>query len=137
MQAVRGTGFAFQAPVGWKVERKHTSTAASHGKIYRIEVLRFTLVKAYRVANFHAVSGELDGVAGKLAAQLKGRVVRRSTVQLAGRKARSYRIDYGPGKTDEIGFVLIAKTEYQLLCRRPAGGSDSACTTFFSSFALK
>ena len=135
-QAVRGTGFAFEAPIGWRVEQKQTSTAVSHGKVDRIEVFRFKLEKLYRVANFHAVSGELDGVAAKLATQLKGRVVRRSTVRLARRKARSYRIDYGTGRTDEIGFVLIAKTEYQLLCRRPTSGSDSACAMFFSTFAL-
>ena len=72
----------------------------------------------------------------KLAGQLKGSVKSRETTTIAGRKSRSYEIDYGPGKTLEIAFVLQAKTEYELLCRRRASAPDTTCAAFFSSFAL-
>ena len=47
-----------------------------------------------------------------------------TTSEVAGRKARSYTIDYGPGKTQEIAFVLDGRNEYQLLCRRGASALE-------------
>jgi hypothetical protein len=135
VQTVSGDGFRFEAPSGWTVVRKGNSVAAVNGAVDRIEVLRFTLEKPYRPALFAAASRELDGVVTRLAHQLSGRVADRATARLTGRKARSYRIDYGPGKTQQIAFVLDGRTEFQLLCRRKSSASDSVCAQLFSSFA--
>ena len=78
---------------------------------------------------------ELDRAADGLAAQLKGKVVSSSTIEVDGRKARSYTIDYG-GKTEQIVFVLEDKTEYELLCRRATSASSATCDQLFSSFAV-
>ena len=107
-----------------------------NGKIDLLEVLHFTLEKAYRADRFGAVTRELDRDAAGLATQNSGQVVKRATMQLARRKTRYYKIDYGPGTTEEIAFVLDAKNEYQALCRRTASGSDASCAQFFASFAL-
>ena len=70
-----------------------------------------------------------------LAAQQKGRVRSRAPLAVAGLDARTYAIDYD-GKTEEITFVLRGSDEYQLLCRRSAGGVDEACRKLVSSFRL-
>jgi hypothetical protein len=136
MQTVSGDGFRFEAPADWTVVRKGQSVAAVDGDVNRIEVLRFTLEKPYRPALFAAAARELDGVAGRLAAQLGGKVSDHMTSEVAGRKARSYTIDYGPGKTQEIVFVLEGRNEFQLLCRRDASASNDPCTQLFGTFAL-
>lgn len=131
-----GDGFRFQAPKAWIVSHKDNSASAVNGPVDRVEVLRFTLEKAYRPALFPAASRELDGVIAGIAKQLSGRIAGRSTVRIGGRRARSYRIEYGPGKSQEIAFVLEDRTEYQLLCRRPSNQSDEICRQLFTSFAL-
>ena len=80
-----------------------------------------------------ATKRELDGVVDRLAAQQKGRVASRETATIAGRKARSYRVDYD-GKVQEIAFVLEGRREYQLLCRRAADGDGGACRVLRESF---
>ena len=93
----------------------------------------FPLLKPYHPAQFAAVARELDRDAQQLAAQSGKRLVTRETTTVAGMKIRAYR--YG---TMRIGFVLVDKLEYQLLCRLGAGGSDpdGACALLFSSFSL-
>jgi hypothetical protein len=56
------------------------------------------------------------------------------TITVAGRKTRAYRFD-----TTRIGFVLVGRTEYQLLCKLAADGSDpdGACALLFSSFSVR
>jgi hypothetical protein len=135
-QTLQGNGFRFQAPESWVVVRKASSVAATHGPVDRIEVMRFRLVKEYRPQRFAAASHELDTVIGRIAKQLSGRVASRQTIQLAGRRSRSYRIQYGKGTTQEIAFVLDGRTEYQLLCRRGTAEPEDACAQLFSSFAL-
>jgi hypothetical protein len=135
-ETVTGQGFSFQAPAGWKVVKQGASVAATNGAITRYEVLRFGLEKPYRVARYAAVSRELDGVAARLATQLKGHVTTRSTTVMHGRKSRSYTIEYGGGKTLQIAFVLKDTTEYEVLCRRLTSASASGCAQLFSSFAL-
>jgi hypothetical protein len=135
-QTVEGDGFSFQAPAGWAVVHKGPSVAAVNGDVDRIEVVRFKLEKPYRPALFGAASRELDGVVGRLAGQLKGKVSGRSTSTLAGRRSRTYTIDYGPGKTQEIAFVLDGQDEFQLLCRRDSSAPNDNCAQLFSTFAL-
>ncbi|HEY2371633.1 MAG TPA: hypothetical protein VGH82_03715 [Gaiellaceae bacterium] len=93
----------------------------------------FPLLKPYRPDEFAAVTKELDRDAQQLAAQAGKQLAARETTTVAGMKVRAYR--YG---TTRIGFVLVDKLEYQLLCRLGSGGSDpdDACAMLFSSFSL-
>jgi hypothetical protein len=136
VRTVRGAGYSFSAPGGWTIARNGAATTAVNGKVDLLEVLHFTLEKPYRVARFGAVARELDRVAAGLAKQNSGQVVKRATMQVTGRKTRYYEIEYGPGTTEEIAFVLDAKNEYQVLCRRLSAASDASCGQFFASFAL-
>ena len=123
-------------PTGWTVARSANTVAASSGSLDLLEVLSFTLEKPYSPALFTAASRELDHVAARLAGQLGGHLAGRSTTEVSGRKVRSYRIEYGGGKTQQIAFVLNGKDEYELLCRRGTKASGSDCLRLFSSFAL-
>jgi hypothetical protein len=135
-QSIAGTGYSFRAPSAWAVSRAATRTSAAGGDVDLVQVQTFKLVKPYRAELFAAASRELDRVAGQLAGQLSGRVVSRSTAKVAGRDARTYRIAYR-GLVDEITFVLDGGNEYELLCRRPAGGDAATCTRFVGSFRLE
>jgi len=133
---VQGEGFRFEAPAGWTVVRKGPSVAVVDGDVNRVEVVRFTLEKPYRPALFTAAAHELDGVVERLAGEIKGKVSGRSTSEVGGRKARSYTIDYGSGRTQEIAFVLQGQNEFQLLCRRDTSAPNDPCAQLFSTFAL-
>jgi hypothetical protein len=133
---VKGVGYTFGAPPDWTVKRGASSVAVTSGKVDLVQVSYFRLEKPYRVARFEAVSKELDRVADGVAKQVRGRVASRKTIQVAGRKTRSYRIDYDGGTTEEIAFVLEAQNEYQLLCRRRLADSDAVCVGLFSTFRL-
>ncbi len=128
-QQVHGRNFRFQAPAGWKV----AGTAASSGPVNRVQVNAFRLVHPYKHAQQAAVARELDGVAARLAQQLKGRLVSRRTVAVGRLDARAYAIDIGSVE-EEITFVLQGKREYELLCRRAKGGDDTACRKLVASF---
>ena len=93
----------------------------------------FSLLKPYRPEQFAAVTKELDRDAQQLASQAGKPLEARETTTVAGMKVRAYR--YG---TTRIGFVLVDKVEYQLLCRLGSGGSDpdGACAMLFTSFSL-
>jgi hypothetical protein len=134
-QPVSGDGYRFAAPVGWTVAQTARSAAASSGAVNRLEVQTFRLVRPYRADLFAAASRELDRVAGDLAAQLRGRLTSRATTEVAGRDARSYRIDYD-SRVSEITFVLDGRREYELLCRRPADAGSDTCADFVRSFEL-
>ena len=93
----------------------------------------FSLLKPYKPGEFAAVTKELDRDAQQLAAQAGKPLASKETTTVAGMKIRAYL--YG---TTRIGFVLVDKLEYQLLCRLGSGGSDpdGACALLFSSFSL-
>ncbi len=134
-QPVAGDGFAFAAPRGWTVAQTGRSAAASDGAVSRIEVQTFRLVRPYRAGLFAAAARELDHVAGKLAVQLRGRVATSASTKVAGRDARTYRIEYD-SRVSEITFVLDGRREYELLCRRPATTGSGTCAAFVDSFEL-
>ncbi len=114
---------------------KANAVAAQSG-VGIAEVLVYPLEKAYRPEKFPAVVRELDARAAQLAGQQRGgRLVSRATMNVGGRKVRYYRIDFDPGRTEEIAFFLRGKTEFFLLCRRQSSGSNSACTRLFASFS--
>jgi hypothetical protein len=128
-QQVQGDGFAFNAPSGWTVD----GAAATNGSVDRVEVLVFRLVRLYERSKRAAVARELDRNASNLAQQLKGSVSSKRWVEAGGLDARSYAISYD-GKLAEITFALDGRREYQLLCRRAAGGDDAPCVELLRSF---
>jgi hypothetical protein len=134
-QVVRGNGYRFEAPGGWNVTRTVRQAAASDGDVDRVEVTTFRLMRTYKPTLFVAAARELDGVARKLARELKGTVAGKGTVRVDGRRSRTYRIDY-EGKTQELTFVLDGRREYQLLCRRDGDGDREACIRLVRTFAL-
>jgi hypothetical protein len=123
---VRGAGFSFSAPAGWSTSRTQRAVRAERGNS-RVSVTTYTLQKPYSPALFGAAAKELDGVAAKLAAAAGAALTEKRTVDVAGEKIRAYRF-----ATMRIGFVLVGKREYQLLCE-DAGG---ACKLLFNSFTL-
>jgi hypothetical protein len=136
VETVKGAGYSFAAPEGWTISRTPAATTAASGKLDLREVTHFTLEKSYLPARFGAVARELDRDAAGLAKQASGRLVKRATIVVSGRKTRYYAIDYGAKTTDEIAFVLDAKDEYQVLCRRASLASDLDCARLFATFAL-
>jgi hypothetical protein len=131
-QQVEGDGFGYNAPVGWAVE----GAAASSGRVDHVEVRVFRLVRPYDPTRRAATARELDGVAAGIAAQLKGSLLSRRSLEVAGLDARSYSIAFD-GKTEQITFVLEDRREYQLLCRRPADADDAPCAELLRSFRLQ
>jgi hypothetical protein len=128
-QQVQGSGFRFLAPAGWKVN----GTTASSGSVDRVQVNGFRLVHPYVRAKKAAAAKELDGVAARLALQLKGKVSSRRTIEVDGFDARAYAIDHN-GLSEEFTFVLHGRQEYELLCRRTQGADDTACRELVTSF---
>jgi hypothetical protein len=130
-QQVRGDDFAYNAPGDWTVD----GTVAVNGPVDRVEVRVFRLVRPYDPVRRAATAHELDRVANGIAAQLKGSVSSRRSLEVGGLDARSYAIAFA-GKTEEITFVLHEQREYQLLCRRAAGADDAPCAELLRSFEL-
>jgi hypothetical protein len=130
-RVVRGPGFSFSAPGGWSTNRTQQAVAVLSGTS-RVSVTTYTLQKPYRPALFAAAAKELDGIAAKLAAEAGGTLTQKQTIQVDGRKVRAYRF----GST-RIGFVLLGRREYQLLCQLPPDGKDAAgaCALLFRSFS--
>jgi hypothetical protein len=96
-------------------------------------VLVFRLLRPYDPARRVATARELDRVAQRVAAQLKGSVSSRRSLEVASLDARSYSIGFG-AKVEQITFVLRDRREYELLCRRTAGGDDAPCARLLASF---
>ncbi len=126
----------FEAPAGWKVVRQpELPVAASDGKVNLVQTQQFTLEKPYRTAIFAKAAHEARpgwrprSPSSSPAARLE----KRATRQIAGRKTRYYRIVYGPGKIEEIAFVLVDRNEIPgalpprfLVARRRLALSSSA-----------
>jgi hypothetical protein len=125
-RVVLGPGFSFSAPPGWKTSRTPRAVTVQNGGS-RVSVTTYTLQKPYSPALFAAAAKELDGVAAKLAAAAGATLREKQTVDVAGEKIRAYRFG-----TMRIGFVLVGKREYQLLCENPG----DACALFFKSFTV-
>ena len=137
-QTVRGDGYTFSAPKGWKVERTAREVRAADG-LNLVSVERFQLLRVYRPQLWPQVVPELDRAADTVSAQQRGTVVDRRTVTISGLRARRYDIDYehqGKALVERIAFVLKGKAEYLLLCRYERGGATGACDGLLSSFRL-
>jgi len=131
-RVLRGAGFSFSVPKAWRSTVSARVVRAASGRS-EVSVQTFSLLKPYRPDQFAAVTKELDRDAEQLAAQAGKPLKTRETTTVAGMKIRAYR--YG---TTRIGFVLVDKLEYQLLCRLGSDGGDpdGACAMLFSSFSL-
>jgi hypothetical protein len=139
---VKGLGFQFEAPSGWTTKSSATSTEARRDAAGRtmVSATAFTLLKPYSPKLFDRAAKELDHVAAKLALQSKSKLSESKTVTVDGKKIRAYRFTVhpasGPSFDQRIGFVLIGKREYQLLCRAPVGSGDpnGACALLYETF---
>ncbi len=142
-QVVRGTGFAFRAPGGWKVSRRDTTVAASPKPIAPeiVSVGVFRTTKTYRPELFHKAIPEIDRVATSYARRLGGSVTSSSTVTLVGEKVRQYTLEYEKSGTklrERITFVFEGRTEYYLLCQWKASDKEpAACGRLLATFALR
>jgi hypothetical protein len=137
-QMLSGTGYAFSAPGGWTVTRSARSIEATDG-IDVVSVTRFPLLRVYTPALWPKVVPEIDRSAAGVASDQHGTVSSRATVTIAGVEARRYDIAYdenGKKLVERLGFVLHAKTEYELLCRFERSASTAACDLLFRTFKL-
>ena len=134
---MRGEGFTLQVPEGWKVSGAGTGKVTARKRGDLVSVTSFPLLKRYDPGKFGAAARELDGIAAKLAAQAGADLTEKTTTTVDGRHVRAYRYAEGASQI-RIGFVLVDKREYQLLCRLPTGGADpdGACALLFDSFTL-
>jgi hypothetical protein len=141
---VKGAGFQFEAPPGWRTSRTDTSVVVRQdaaGKTL-VSATAFALLKPYSPTLFARAARELDGVAAKLAAQAHSTIAESRTVTVGGERVRSYRLTVKPASgapfDEQIGFVLHGKREVQLLCRAPVGANDpgGACALLYSTFRL-
>jgi len=104
-----------------------------------LSVRRYALQREFQPRLWGQVVPELDQAADEVAAQQNGRVTERQTMEIAGRDARHYEVEYeheGQELTEELGFVLRGKTEYLLLCRYERGGDRGACERLLATFTL-
>jgi hypothetical protein len=133
-QLIRGKGFQFSAPAGWIVTRSLTGITATKGDQF-VRVSTFPLARSYSPGLFAKVAGELKTRMTALAKQSGGKVDRTSVTTAAGIKSHVWHIATG-NDLDEYTFVLRGRREFQLLCRRPSGGDDTACTELVQSLQL-
>ncbi len=114
---VQGPGFSFAAPSGWKATRTADRVPVAAGREARRLGRRLSAAEAVPA---RALRGgcRRSSTASPRSSPPRTRVAlsrrgddRRST----GRKVRAYR--YTAGDSTRIGFVLVGKREFQLLCR--------------------
>ena len=135
LQTVKGPDFQFQAPVGWHVTQSGSTVSVSSGtNLLRVQT--FMLVKPYRHALLHRAVKELDGDVNQLASDLKGKVVGRAILPIAGHDALMSTIAYGK-LHQQITFVLDGSREYELICRNDGStAAATACAKLASTFSL-
>ena len=124
---VRGDGYVFEAPQGWRISRPQAAVVARAGDSL-VSVTHFPLRRAYDQSQFGVATKALDAVAARLAKAAGTSVDKAETVTVSNRKVRSYR--YGMRR---IGFVLAGRNEYQLFCTQQ---QSAACDLLFASFTL-
>jgi hypothetical protein len=132
-QSVRGPGFRFEAPMGWKVERAKARVSASKDAEL-VQVATFPLLKAYDAKLFDKVARELQVRMREIAGQTKGTLSGGRTVEADGIRSHAYDVTVGE-QVDEYTFVLAGKREYLLLCRRASDDDASeVCRRLATSF---
>ena len=131
-QTIRGPGYRFQAPEGWKAETAAKRTTASHGAEL-VQVATYPLVHSYTDGLFAKVEPELRARMDDLARQSGEKVRSSKTVTANGRRAHMFELG-DTDHVDEYTFVLEGKREYLLLCRRPEGKQTDYCARLITSF---
>ncbi|MDX6475648.1 MAG: hypothetical protein QOH95_1159 [Gaiellaceae bacterium] len=132
-QTVRGPGFSFQAPAGWKLERAKNRLSATRDTEL-VQVAVFPLQKPYDGKLFDRVARELRVRMRQLAGQTGGRLSGERTVTADGIRSHAYDVEAGD-HLDEYTFVLSGLREYLLLCRRSSSGEAEPCGRLVESFA--
>jgi hypothetical protein len=140
-QVVLGTGYRFEAPASWTIVRSGRQVQAAEGgkSLALVAVSRFPLLRRAQDELGEKVVKELDRVATGIAAQQHGSIARSETIEVAGRQARRYDIDYearGKQLVERIVFVFRGKTEYFLLCRFEHDGDPKPCDELLRTFTL-
>jgi hypothetical protein len=131
-QSVRGPGFSFQAPAGWKVEHARSRVSATHNSEL-VQVATFSLLKPYDETLFARVARELRSRMRQIAGQTNGRLSGERTVSADGIRSHAYDVTAGD-QVDEYTFVLAGKREFLLLCRRSSADKSGACPRLTDSF---
>lgn len=131
-QSVRGPGFSFDAPAGWRVERAKSRVAATHDAEL-VQVATFPLLRRYDVKLFDEVARELRTRMLQIAGETNGRLSGERTVSAGGIRSHAYDVTVGD-QVDEYTFVLAGKREYLLLCRRSSEKKAEACERLATSF---
>lgn len=134
-QTVEGAGFTFQAPAGWKVEHAQGRVSATGGSEL-VQVSTFPLQKPYDEKLFGRVATELRSRMQDLARQTGGKLGAERTVTADGVRSHAYDVTAGD-HVDQYTFVLSAKREYLLLCRRRSSNGSGFCTRLVTSFARR
>jgi hypothetical protein len=134
-QTVGGAGFAFEAPAGWKVERKQNRISVTHG-VELAQVSTFALAKTYNEKLFVPVATELRSRMQEIARQTAGKLSVKPAVVADGVRSHAYEVTAGD-RVDEYTFVLSGKREYLLLCRRTSSDDTAFCERLVTSFARR
>ena len=132
-QLVKGRGFSFQAPAGWRVQRSVRGAAASQGSEL-VQVSTFPLVRPYTAVALRSC-GSTSSPCGwrRSPSETGGTLTGTKTVTAGGVKSHRYDVEVD-GHVDQYTFVLIGKREYQLLCRFRTSSDDSFCSNLLTSF---
>jgi hypothetical protein len=134
-QTVRGTGFTFEAPTGWKVERIQNRISVAQGSEL-VQVSTFPLAKAYDEKLFVPVATELRSRMQQIARQTGGKLSVKPAVVADGVRSHAFDVTAGD-RVDEYTFVLSGKREYLLLCRRRSSDGPEFCGRLVTSFARR
>jgi hypothetical protein len=133
-QLVRGPGYRFEAPAGWKVERTQRQVSATHGS-ERVQVATFSLLKPYAPTLYDRVAKELAARMAQVARHVHGTVSGSRDVVAGGIRSHSYEVQVAD-HVEEYTFVLRGLREVQLLCRLRSSSPDEPCKRLISGFAL-
>ena len=136
-QTAGGSGFTFDAPAGWKVERAKNRVSVAKGS-QLVQVSTFSLAKPYNDQLFAPVAKELRSRMGEIARQTGGTLTALPAVTADGMRSHAYQVTSG-NQVDEYVFVLSGMREYLLLCRRSSASSDGSefCGRLVTSFARR
>ncbi|MGH3103907.1 MAG: hypothetical protein ACRDN6_07425 [Gaiellaceae bacterium] len=138
LQTAAGTGYRFEAPQDWRLERAgRTLSAVSGDGRAAVSVTTFRLARPYRTELRPEVFRELDRVADELAGKLGGAVQESSDVTVGGLRGRHYRFSGASDGTRRIAFVLQGRREFQLLCRFADVADEPVCEQLLASFRLR
>jgi hypothetical protein len=134
-QTARGTGFTFEAPAGWKLERAKNRVSVTRG-LQLVQISTFPLAKSYDDQLFTPVAKELRSRMEEIARQTGGKLTIRPPVTADGVRSHAYDVTAGD-RVDEYTFVLTGMREYLLLCRRMSSKSNGSefCGRLVTSFA--